>query len=97
MFPPIEIVYQTTVANGRTYTGAPGSYQDVPDIDAGILAANGWTKACVSGPTSARPSTNPNTTPPYLAAAGFVYYDTTLSEFVIHDGATWRTVAGVSA
>jgi hypothetical protein len=97
MFPAVSVGQQTIVANGRTYSAVPGTAQDVPDIDAAVLAANGWTKVCLSGPTSARPAFDPYSTAPYSAGRGVVYYDTTLSEFVISDGETWRTVAGVSA
>jgi hypothetical protein len=97
MFPALMVGQQTVVANGRTYTGTLGSAQDIIDIDAEVLGANGWTKVSLSGPTSARPSFNPYTTAPYSAGQGVVYYDTTLSQFVISDGQTWRTVAGVSA
>jgi hypothetical protein len=58
MFPPVALPEQTVTVNGRTYTGSPGSVQDIPDIDAEILGANGWTKVCLSGATAARPSTN---------------------------------------
>jgi hypothetical protein len=97
MLPPINVTQQTITANGRLYSGAPGTAQDVPDMDAGVLAANGWVKVSISGPTSARPSTNPNVSAPYTAARGVIFYDTTLSEVVIFEGATWRTPAGASA
>ena len=97
MLPPVAVISQSIVANGRTYAGTPGNAYDVPDLDAGILAANGWTRVCPSGPTTSRPTTNPNSAPPYFAAPGFRYYDTTISTEVIWDGATWRTIAGVSA
>ena len=97
MLPSINVSQQTITANGRSYSGAPGTAQDVSDMDAGILAANGWIKVALSGPTTARPSANPTVTPPYTAARGLHFYDTTLSAVVIFDGATWRTPAGVSA
>jgi len=31
--------------NGRTYTGVAGTPQAVPDFDANMLMANGWTSA----------------------------------------------------
>jgi hypothetical protein len=97
MLTPINVGQQTITANGRVYSGAPGTAQDVPDMDAGILAANGWVKVSISGPTTARPSTNPNVSAPYTAARGLHFYDTTLNALVIFDGATWRTPAGASA
>jgi hypothetical protein len=66
----------TQTVNGRTYTLlAAGNVADVPNFDAGQLAANGWwqlgTGAVLgSGPTSARPTTG--------LAPGGVYIDTTL-------------------
>jgi hypothetical protein len=97
MLPPVAIANQIVVANGRSYTASPGSFLDVPDNDAEILGANGWTRVCLSGATAARPTTNPNSTPPYVAAAGLHFYDTTIAALVIFDGSVWRTIAGVSA
>jgi hypothetical protein len=90
MLPPIAVGQQTTSANGRTYSGVPGTYQDVPDFDAGVLNANGWTRVALSGPTSARPSTNYTVNPPYVAAPSLHFLDTTLGKIVVFDGATWR-------
>ncbi len=97
MLPPINVGQQAITANGRPYSGTPVTAQDVPDMDAGILAANGWVRVALSGPTTARPSANPTVTPPYTAARGLHFYDTTLGAVVIFDGATWRTPAGASA
>lgn len=97
MLPSVAVAGQSLTVNGRSYQGTPGSAQDAIDFDAASLSANGWICVALSGPTTARPTTNPNTSPPYTAAAGLHFYDTTLSEFVIFDGATWRTVAGASA
>jgi hypothetical protein len=90
MFPALTVGQQVLTANGRGYSGAPGAAIDVPDFDAGVLAANGWTRVALSGPTSARPTTNPNTSPPYVAARSLPYLDTTLGKIVVFDGATWR-------
>ena len=94
--PPVALGKQTIVANGRTYSSTPGNFLDAPDLDAVVLAANSWIKICPSGPTTSRPTTNPNTSPPYVAAPGFHYYDTTISALIIFDGATWRSPAGAS-
>jgi hypothetical protein len=40
MFPPTAVTAQTIAVNGRTYSASPGSALDVPDFDAGALAAN---------------------------------------------------------
>jgi hypothetical protein len=86
--PPYGVSYQTVVANGRIYGPlSPGSYQDVIDIDAAILAANGWTKVCMSGPTSSRPNATMNS---FLPNRIDHYLDTTLSKVVAFDGQTWR-------
>src|SRR5579871_6225092 len=97
MLPPVAATGQNLTVNGRNYASTPGHAVDAPDMDAAILGANGWTRVALSGPTTARPTTNPNTAPPYVAAPGVVFYDTTLSAPVIFDGATWRTFAGASA
>jgi hypothetical protein len=80
MLPPTGIGQLNRVVNGRTYSSAPGAAIDFVDFDAEVLTANGWTKVALSGPTSARPSQNPNGTPPYLAVAGFHFLDTTLED-----------------
>lgn len=77
--------------NGRLYPPvAPGTMIDVPDFDAAGLCGNGYTRIALSGPTSARPSTNPNMSPPYVAAPGVLFLDTTLGKLIVHDGVTWR-------
>jgi hypothetical protein len=98
MLPSIAPTGQMNMSvNGRNYKAALGSFLDVPENDAATLAANGWVRVCLSGPTTARPSTNPNLTPPYVACNGMIFYDLTLSAPVVHDGANWRTFAGVVA
>ena len=86
MFPPIAAVYQTAVANGRTYTSTPGNYLDVPDFDAALLAANHWIKGPMVGTTAQRPAT----ATPFLLGNGVPYLDTTLGYVVIYDGVSWR-------
>jgi hypothetical protein len=92
MLPPIAVTAQTMTVNGRTYAAAPGSALDVPDFDAGALAANGWIKVAPSGPTSARP-TPAATGAPYIGGVGSHFYDTTLAQLIVFDGATWRNPA----
>jgi hypothetical protein len=82
------VVAATTIANGRSYSGAPGEAYDVIDSDAAILGANGWTKVCPSGPTSARPPTAQ--LGGYWAARGFKFFDTTINSLIVYDGAAWR-------
>ena len=94
MLPPPAVGQQTQMVNGRRYNAAPGVAVDVPDMDAPILGANGWITCAPSGTTAQRPTTNPNTNPPYVAAPNFEYFDTTLSKLIFWDGATWRDPAG---
>lgn len=99
--PPVGSTFYNSprLVNGRSYAylTAPGQAVDVPDFDQVILAANVLIPIAPSGPTSARPSTNPNTSPPYTAGAGFHFFDTTLSALIVFDGATWRNPATGSA
>jgi hypothetical protein len=97
VFGPTTIARQTVVANGRTYNAVAGGVLDVPNMDAAVLCANGWTYVCISGPSSARPSTNPNATPPNIAASGVEFFDTTLGYIICHDGVSWRNPATGSA
>jgi hypothetical protein len=96
MLPPTAVAQQTINVKGRTYTGRPGEVRDVPDMDADVLANNGWTRAALSGPTTSRPLAT-TLSPPYTATPGFLYFDTTLGAPVIFDGARWRTFAGAAA
>jgi hypothetical protein len=56
MLPPTQIAYQVRTVNGRTYRGSPGVTIDIPDFDADVLAANGWTDLGPSGTTAQRPT-----------------------------------------
>lgn len=69
--------------NGRTYSCAVGSTIDVPDFDALVLIANGWTAASSHGAdvTANRPA-NPK--------RGMTYLDTTLGAVISFDGKRWR-------
>jgi hypothetical protein len=90
---------QQRVVNGRAYSGAPGSAFDVPSFDSQMLQANAWIFLAQSGPSSARPT-------PTLAGAigaegaqagpGALFYDVTLDELIVCDGATWRSAAGAA-
>jgi hypothetical protein len=93
MLPPIATSQQSRSVNGRTYSATPGSAIDIVDFDADQLSANGWVKVALSGPTAARPSPNLNGSPPYLAAAGFHFFDVSLAKVVVFDGANWRDPA----
>jgi hypothetical protein len=93
MLPPVSVVQQVITVNGRRYAATPGSAIDVPDMDSPSLSANGWISCAPSGSTAQRPTVNPNTNPPYVAAPNFEYFDTTLSKLIFWDGATWRDPA----
>lgn len=80
MLPPTSVAQQTRMVNGRTYSGVPGQAVDIVDFDARVLAANGWVECALSGPTTSRPSPTLGATPPYLAAPGLHYLDTTLTQ-----------------
>jgi hypothetical protein len=82
VFPPTD-GRTVTVVNGRTYSCPQGSYLDVPDFDADVLAANGWLAGSTHGTdvTAARPA-NPK--------KGATFSDTTLGYNIVFDGKNWR-------
>jgi hypothetical protein len=96
MLPPAVVAGQPVTSqqsmqvNGRTYSAAPGSVIDVPDMDGAVLAANGWIRVAASGTTAQRPT---NTSAPFRATPDARYWDTTLSKMVIYDGVSWRDPA----
>jgi hypothetical protein len=79
MMPPPVVVNQTVTVNGRTYSGAPGVTLDVPDFDAGPLAANGWIRVGPSGTTAQRPGTSQANGTAGTAAKGTSYFDISLA------------------
>ena len=73
----------STTVNGRPYGCAAGATLDVPDFDAAVLVANGWTAVADGvGSTSARPAS------PYK---GQKYHDNTLGLTIVWDGRVWRS------
>jgi hypothetical protein len=78
----------TTTVNGRTYSAAPGTTLDVVDVDARLLAANGWLSVAQVGPTSARPTHNNWVVGDMVK--GMFFIDTTLGYAITWDGAAWR-------
>ena len=81
MLPPAN--GRTTTVGKRVYSAGPGSYCDVPDFDASILQANGWSIAALggTGASTARPVNPPVTTQ---------FHDTTLGYNIVWDGKQWR-------
>jgi hypothetical protein len=83
---------QVTTVNGRVYSCANGNALDVVDFDAIALVAAGWVKVAISGPTGARPKPAA-TSAPYIAGAGFHFFDVTINKLIVFDGGTWRDPA----
>jgi hypothetical protein len=81
MLPPATGNATVKVNGGRTYVGVPGTFQDIPDFDAGELSANGWLSLGSVGATAARPAV------PFV---GQVFNDTTVGGNVVWDGKNWR-------
>ncbi len=83
VYPPNTSGTATITVNGRTYSTTNGAAIDVPDFDALIIAANGWSLSAPdgAGATSARPA-NPQ--------KGAKFADTTLGVPVVFDGKVWR-------
>lgn len=77
--------------NGRTYDPAAGKVQDVPDFDASILTANGWSLIAIAGPTSARPTSSVGAYPRFL---GTKFYDTTINHLIVWTSLGWRREDG---
>ncbi len=86
VLPPADGLHPTITVSGRTYTCAVGSYLDVPDQDAAVMTANGWTLAADKGvgATAGRPA-NPK--------KGDTFHDTTLGLNIRFDGLVWRNPA----
>lgn len=91
MLPPTSSAYQTRTVNGRTYTGIPGFVIEIPDFDADVLAANGWTDLGPSGTTEQRPVGSLGR---YNASNGSSFFDTTLGKNITSDGTNWRDATG---
>jgi hypothetical protein len=86
LMPPGDGNHGTVTVNGRKYTCALGATIDVPDADAYVLMANGWTTASAggAGTTAARPI---NPTP------GSEFHDTALGYTIKWDGKAWRNAS----
>jgi hypothetical protein len=88
LMPPANSSLQNPITvNGRTYVCASGGTIDVPDFDAYLLQANGWTPAAGGGTGSVRPTAMPNGQP---LKRGTTFNDTTIGKIIMWDGAVWR-------
>lgn len=85
VMPPASGTTSHTV-NGRTYSAAVGTTLDVPDFDAQVLMANGWTAVATGGvgTTTQRP-VNPS--------KQTQFHDNTLGYVIVYDGKSWRNPA----
>jgi hypothetical protein len=82
----------TNPFTGRSYTAAAaGATLDVPDSEAPSLVGNGWLLMGLVGPTTARPVNNQVW--PHHPYPNQDYYDTSISAWIVWDGATWRNAA----
>lgn len=85
LMPPADGLHPSIIVNGRSYTCALGSTIDVPDADANVMMANGWTTASTGGvgTTAQRPSA-------VVAGKGGEFHDSTLGFTIKSDGKVWR-------
>jgi hypothetical protein len=82
VMPPADGLHPAITVSGRPYSCALGSAIDVPDGDAAVMLANGWTKSSDGvGATAARPA-NP--------AKQQQFHDSTLGYNIVFDGKLWR-------
>lgn len=94
VLPPAGGVSSPQPANGRSYDPAVASYQDVPYMDAQVLAANGWTAIAPVGTSDARPVTSgPTSGNPEVATRGSRFVDTAIGKLIVFDGVAWRDPA----
>ena len=87
--PPANQASTTThTPFGRAYTCAAGQTISVPDFDAVVLQANGWT---LSGNITMGPSTK---RPVLTASQTAQHFDTTLGKVIYWTGAHWFDASG---
>jgi hypothetical protein len=86
VLPPADGLHPAITVNGHAYSCALGASLDVPDQDAAIMTANGWTAAAAGqvGTTAARPAS---------PSRSQDYHDTTLGKTIRFDGKVWRDPA----
>lgn len=84
VLPPASGLSPSINISGRVYACALGASIDVPDADASIMVANGWTAAANqggAGSTAQRPA---------APGRGAEFHDTTLGKNIHFDGLRWR-------
>ena len=87
VMPPADGLHPAITVNGRSYTCAVGSTLDVPDQDAMVMTANGWTRVAGIGAVGATASR------PASPVKNQVFHDTTLGYDIVWDGKAWRNPA----
>lgn len=87
VLPSADVLRQSLVVSGRSYTAAPGAYLDVPVSDAAVLGANGWLVIGAVGTTGERPTRRPDGG---IIMAGERFLDTTIGALLVYDGQVWR-------
>jgi hypothetical protein len=87
MLGPAAVAMQQRVVNGRSYSASAGQEVDVIDVDAQILAANGWIWVAPSGTTAQRPV---GSLGPYQATEGSTFFDASLGYVIKYAGGAWR-------
>jgi len=97
MLPPGDGSKNPFTTNGRAYSCALGSSIDVPEADAGVLAANGWALLGPSGPTSSRPRGDIRHGDILAVGLGNLFVDTDSNSPIWWDGQAWRTFSGGAA
>ncbi len=86
VLPPSDGLHNTITVNGRTYTAPANGTVDMPDWDAQVALANGWSNAASGGMAGAT-ATRPRLT---KSEKGTRYLDTDLGFVILWDGEKWR-------
>jgi hypothetical protein len=86
VMPPGDGLHPSITVHTRSYTCALGATIDVPDSDAQVMAANGWTIVAGAG-------VGATTTRPANPTKGQQFHDTTLGYTIVWDGKVWRNPA----
>ena len=74
---------------GIYYPGVPGTILEVDHNIADQIWPAGYKRIAAVGPTSGRPSLSD--IQPFCAKPGQLFYDQTLSAWLVYDGLIWRS------